>query len=90
MVHRIKLDRQFCDEVLYGSKHFEIRKDDRGYKVGDTIVFIPWLPTYKKPFQHPIANTSFEIRYILRGWGLMPGYVAMQLKETGELLEKEK
>lgn len=85
MIHRIKLNREFCDAVLYDDKTFEIRKNDRDYKVGDTIVFIPWLPDRGEAFYHPIADTSFAIRYILHGWGLKKGFVAMQLKETGEL-----
>lgn len=37
--HRLKIQEQYADAVLNGTKTFEIRKNDRGYKVGDEIVF---------------------------------------------------
>lgn len=33
--HRLKIQEQYADAVLNGTKTFEIRKNDRGYKVGD-------------------------------------------------------
>lgn len=36
--HRLKLNDRYFDAVANGTKTFEIRKDDRGYRVGDTLV----------------------------------------------------
>ncbi len=33
--HRLKIQEQYADAVLNGTKTFEIRKNDRGYEVGD-------------------------------------------------------
>ena len=36
--HKLKLNDRFFDAVVNGIKTFEIRKDDRGFRVGDTLV----------------------------------------------------
>ena len=35
--HRLKLYEQYADAVLNGTKTFEIRRNDRNFKVGDKI-----------------------------------------------------
>jgi len=36
--HVLKLNQRYFDAVKNGIKIFEVRKDDRGFKVGDTLV----------------------------------------------------
>lgn len=36
--HTLKLNDRYFDAVANGTKTFEIRKDDRGFRVGDTLV----------------------------------------------------
>lgn len=36
--HTLKLNDRYFDAVANGIKTFEIRKDDRGFRVGDTLV----------------------------------------------------
>ncbi|MBQ7047037.1 MAG: DUF3850 domain-containing protein [Oscillospiraceae bacterium] len=64
MTHDLKLQYKYCDDVLIGVKNFEVRLNDRNYKVGDFIKFIPVdeKGNYKA---HPIENYSFRIKYIL-------------------------
>lgn len=38
MEHRLKIQNQFFLPVIRGTKQFEIRKNDRDFKVGDTVV----------------------------------------------------
>ena len=38
-LHVLKIERNFYDAVVMGSKKAELRKDDRDYKVGDLIHF---------------------------------------------------
>lgn len=37
MLHELKILPEYYDAVANGIKTFEIRKDDRNYKVGDTL-----------------------------------------------------
>lgn len=76
--HEIKLAIEFCDDVLSGRKSFELRYNDRGYQTGDRVKFIPfdgYLSAY-----HEIAHKTYEITYVISGWGLKEGYVAFGIK----------
>ena len=38
MIHEVKSWTEHFDAITSGVKYFELRKNDRGYKVGDTVV----------------------------------------------------
>ena len=80
-IHKIKLNEEFCDSVFCGEKNFEIRKNDRGYQKGDIIKFIP-ITNMGLKFFHPIGDTSYEITYVLSGWGIKEEYVVFGIKEV--------
>lgn len=49
--HELKLDVKYFDEVKDGNKNFEIRKNDRDFKVGDILelkAFMSGLKTFVK------------------------------------------
>lgn len=72
MRHELKLSTKFFEEALKGRKPFEIRYDDRGYKVGDDIILKEYDDDYTG------REISGRITYILTDIfvGLKPGYVA--------------
>lgn len=37
MIHELKIEHQYFDAITEGIKTFEIRKNDRNYKVGDYL-----------------------------------------------------
>lgn len=37
MIHQVKCEHQFFEDVIRGNKLFEIRKNDRNYQVGDYL-----------------------------------------------------
>ena len=45
MIHQIKLVQPYVDAVYKGFKTFEVRKNDRHYRIGDLCEFIPVLKT---------------------------------------------
>lgn len=72
MTHQIKIKQKFAQEYFDGLKPWEIRKNDRDYKVGDILKFsiIGHGGTYKR-----------EITYLLEGtqYGIEEGYCIMTL-----------
>lgn len=80
MTHEIKLHIKFCDEVLRGEKTFEVRWDDRNYKRGDLIKFVPVL-SGGIPIEHPVMKKTYEITYVLSGWGIKEGYCVFSIKK---------
>lgn len=76
-VHELKLQQPFFNDVFYNKKEFEIRKDDRDFKVDDRLKLVEF------PF---IVRQRFvlkDIKYILKGgqFGIEKGYVVLGLKE---------
>lgn len=77
-VHRIRLGTLFFEDVCSNIKSFELRKNDRGYKVGDILEMMEF---------NDGRNTGRMVRklvtYILEDYtGLEDGYCIMATKET--------
>lgn len=81
--HKLKLNIKFCDEVLSGAKTFEIRKNDRNFKMGDLIEFKP-VDNDGEAGYHKVQNHTYKITYILDNWGLKEGYVVLAIREVKE------
>jgi len=43
-VHRLKTVDPYFTDVAVGRKTFEVRKNDRGFRVGDVLVLEEWHP----------------------------------------------
>lgn len=83
-VHDVKLGTTFFDNVKTGRKTFELRKNDRGYKEGDTIV----LHEYKDGTTTGRTITK-KIVYMLEDFtGLEDGYCILGLGEAAETLQE--
>ncbi len=48
MQHELKIWPQYYDRVEDGSKTFEVRKNDRSFQVGDTVLLREWNPFFKE------------------------------------------
>lgn len=73
-VHTLKLQQPFFDDVFHNRKDFEVRRNDRNFKVGDKLTLIDYP-----------SGTRFvikEIKYILNGgqFGIENGFVVLGLK----------
>ena len=65
-IHELKIKYEYYRDIVLGKKTFELRKDDRGYQMGDLIHFVD---TRGKEFSwYPPDGTKalFRIVYILR------------------------
>lgn len=79
-VHKIKLGIEYADMVLYGYKPFEVRYNDRDYRVGDYVEF-QVVDGQGQPIGHNLNGTTWRITYVLEGFkGLADGYVAFTIQ----------
>lgn len=66
--HRLKVLIKYADAIMNGTKTFEVRKNDRGYEVGDKIVFdVVTNEGYSigEAARHPLNGATYRIDYIL-------------------------
>jgi hypothetical protein len=92
-VHELKTDPEVFAAVLDGSKTYEIRYNDRGFKVGDTLRLRETRYTGQEmrgPDPRPIEFTGREVTrvvsHVLSGYGLQPGWVILSFatSSTGD------
>lgn len=73
MIHELKILPEYFNEVQSHNKQFELRKDDRDYRVGDWIL----LKEFENGSYTGRECGCFGITYILRNcpeYGLADGY----------------
>ena len=69
--HTLKIHPEFLDDIINGDKTFELRYDDRAYRADDVLRLDAGLA-------FPVARV--KVTYVLSGWGLRAGYVALGIK----------
>jgi hypothetical protein len=78
-VHELKIKHMYCINIVNHLKTFEIRKNDRDFKVDD-ILHLKEIRDCSGEY------TGFEmfvrVVYIHEGLGLQDGYVCMSIKEV--------
>ena len=75
MIHELKLRREIFEYVRFGIKKIEIRKDDRGFNVGDTLV----LKEIDEAGNETGRYLLRKVVYIYRGEFCLPGYCVMSI-----------
>ena len=80
ITHELKIDRQFFHAVVEGEKNFEIRKNDRNFKVGDILNLREW----SEETGYTTYTTMRRVTYILDDSfeGITEGYVCMGIEEV--------
>lgn len=75
MIHELKILPEYFLAVVEGRKKFEIRKYDRDYQIGDTLILKEWDREYTG------SAVVCEITYILHGgnYGLEKGYCILSI-----------
>lgn len=86
--HRLKVLIKYADAIMDGTKTFEIRKNDRNFKVGDKIAFdVVTSEGYAVGVaaRHPLNGQTYRIDYILDDFeGLAQKYVALAISKEDE------
>lgn len=80
MKHNLKIEKPFADAIVEGRKTFELRRNDRGYNAGDTIVF--QCVDGNVELNHKINSRRYRITYVLSGHGLREAYVTFAIKDV--------
>lgn len=91
MTHYLKTWSEEFSQVWDGYKKFEIRKDDRGYQVGDTLVLEEGdlggagMTDHDLTFVYTGRVIEVNVMYILKGgkFGIEKDYVAMSIDLLG-------
>ena len=78
MIHELKILPEYYEEVKSGNKNFELRKNDRDYRVHDTLRLMAWKDGeyLDKP---PLDRVISYILTDCKEYGLMNGYVILGL-----------
>lgn len=76
--HYLKTWQPYFDKVATGIKKFEVRKNDRDFKVGDNVILQEYDPIKKDFTGREIGK---KITYILYGgdFGIENGYCVLQM-----------
>ena len=76
--HDLKLNTKYFGDVASRKKNFELRKNDRGFKVGDRLCLHEVLDDGTRTG----SFTTRIITYILEGpcYGLQEGYCILSIK----------
>lgn len=89
--HILKTDPEVFDAVAAGLKLCEIRKDDRGYQLGDGLYLMRTLHTGEAmaagaPLQYTGQECAVRVTHILRGpvYGLADGWILMSVVRLPE------
>jgi len=76
--HELKCWPEFFSLIVDGTKTFDLRKNDRGYEVGDLLVLREYDPIRQR---YTELHHTVSVDYILREFaGLMPGYCILSIK----------
>lgn len=81
--HRLKTWPIFFAEVATGAKTFEIRKNDRDFKVGDVLILVEYDPdtnTYSGDEMKVMVTYSVMLDDIP---GMPKGFIGMSIEHEG-------
>jgi hypothetical protein len=83
--HELKTWPDFFKAIWDNEKHFELRKDDRGYQAGDTLLLREW----SKRSGYSGRALRVGVPYLLGGqWpGLQDGYVIMSIERMHQFVK---
>ena len=84
MIHELKISPEYFDAVAQDIKPFEVRGNDRHFKVGDVLFLDEYIPEYDSPYTG--RTTRKVITYILDAPDYVKaGYVILGLAPLREV-----
>lgn len=85
MHHELKTDPVPFQDSANGGKSVEIRLNDRGFKVGDTLTLretrftAEQMRTVAHPLEYTGNSRDYAILHVQTGYGLSEGYCALSI-----------
>lgn len=76
MLHDLKIWPEHFNAIKAGDKTFEVRKDDRGFRVGEYLLLREWAPDTKAYTGRILVR---RISLVHRGLGMVGSYVVLAL-----------
>lgn len=77
-IHDLKCWPAYYSQVRDGRKQFELRKNDRNYKIGDLLILREWEPKIKDYTGYSV--TAVVTCIVSDDAFLQPGYVALGIR----------
>ena len=77
--HDLKTWPDYYDSIAIGVKTFEVRKNDRDYHDGDTLILLRYDPKTRNYTGERMVKT---VRYVMYGgqFGIAPDYCVMAIQ----------
>jgi hypothetical protein len=78
--HELKTWSEYFESMVLEEKNFEVRKNDRNFKVGNYLLLKEWNPESEEYTGREVFR---KIEYILKGgqFGIEEGYIVMGLSD---------
>jgi hypothetical protein len=85
--HDLKTDSKVFVLSYAGTKQYEIRFNDRDFKVGDILILNETkysgaqMKNYRKPLEYTGRQLMRRVDHVLEGYGLEPGWVILSVSK---------
>ena len=81
MIHQLKCESEFFNATIERKKEYEIRKNDRDYKVGDFLALNEIEHIGADHFEYTGRSTLVVVTHVLEDKRFLPaGFVALAIK----------
>ncbi len=85
MQHELKTQPEFFQAVLDGTKRFELRRNDRDFRVGDELLLLEYNPSPHGCDPYTGRKTKVRVTFILDCYvGLAQTYVCLSITPAEE------
>ena len=87
MIHQLKVESEFFNATIERKKEYEIRLNDRDYKVGDFLALNEIEHTDAEHFEYTGRSTLVVVTHVLDDKRFLPaGFVALGIKPCGVMV----
>lgn len=82
--HKLKIKKDYLDNILSGKKKCEVRLNDRDFQVGDTVYLYDYesLGVTKEIKSYDKFSFIYKITHIHSGLGMADNYVILSFKRA--------